>query len=107
MHERVIDDMQRHGKMVVRKVRGCEGARVRPKVRRSEGCDGCVRRCDGARGAKGGRMRLMRKLPLSAVMLVLALGVVSAQGQRTVSLVITNGIVVAVDGMNRVITSGA
>src|SRR5262252_498954 len=45
---------------------------------------------------------------LFAGVLFIALDVaLAAQGQRTVSLVITNGIVVTVDGANRVITPGA
>jgi 5-methylthioadenosine/S-adenosylhomocysteine deaminase len=49
----------------------------------------------------------MRKLALGVAMVVAAIGAVSAQGVRQVSLVITNGIVVTVDGSNRVISPGA
>jgi 5-methylthioadenosine/S-adenosylhomocysteine deaminase len=52
-------------------------------------------------------MRVMRKLALGVAMIVAAIGAVSAQGVRQVSVVITNGIVVTVDGGNRVIAPGA
>jgi len=52
-------------------------------------------------------MRVMRKLALIVAMFVAAFGAVSAQGVRRVSLVITNGIVVTVDGGNRVVAPGA
>jgi 5-methylthioadenosine/S-adenosylhomocysteine deaminase len=48
----------------------------------------------------------MKKL-LTGVLLVTSVAVAFAQGQRTVSLVITNGIIVTVDGGNRVLTPGA
>ena len=48
----------------------------------------------------------MRRLLVSGLLVTCA-ALVSAQGQRTVSLVITNGIVVTVDGTNRVINPGA
>jgi 5-methylthioadenosine/S-adenosylhomocysteine deaminase len=46
-------------------------------------------------------------MALIIAIVVAAIGVVSAQAVRQVSLVITNGIVVTVDGGNRVITPGA
>ena len=50
----------------------------------------------------------MRKHAVAvAALFVTTLAVVSAQGQRQVSLVITNGIVVTMDGASRVITPGS
>jgi 5-methylthioadenosine/S-adenosylhomocysteine deaminase len=49
----------------------------------------------------------MRKVALSIAIVVAAFDAVSAQGIRQVSVVITNGIVVTVDGGDRVIAPGA
>jgi 5-methylthioadenosine/S-adenosylhomocysteine deaminase len=49
----------------------------------------------------------MRKLALGVILTVAAVVVPSAQGARQVSLVITNGIVVTVDGAGRVLNPGA
>src|SRR3954466_13631914 len=49
----------------------------------------------------------MRKIAVLVVLLASGGAAVSAQAIRQVSLVVTNGIVVTVDGANRVITPGA
>src|SRR6185295_15267285 len=68
--------------------------RVRPRVR-------------GVRGCETGKMRNMRTLAFSAVLAVAAVGVLSAQGARQVSLVIANGIVVTEDASGRVLNPGS
>src|SRR5207253_2469804 len=49
----------------------------------------------------------MRNVALGVIVAIAAVGLVSAQNVRQVSLVVANGIVVTVDGGDRVIPGGA
>src|SRR5215813_15577117 len=64
-------------------------------------------RCNGCNVRNVDRMQLMWKATAAVALIAAWSLVAAAQTVRQVSLVITNGIVVAVDGGNRVISPGA